>query len=395
MAPYTEGAIGDYDDDYYDLSSLFVPVLLDKPKDVTIVLPSFILEDIASDVQEVRGSIVPIHEGDSQVSEIYDDDDFPQVDAELHKFVEQKLSGIADDHLANLSFGDESDFTDVIVPIIAPVAMIGGGELFREVVSSDWQMPEVNISGLLRAIPESVVFEEEIEVITIQPVGHNEEVSAEGDTVGVTTVVPVISSVMIVDLPGSNEGDSELNPIMAEPVVVTGDVQTEKSELVIEQLKAEVTTDSVIEQVKILHDEEVIISNGEGSDKVRVTLTQKWMNPQSLVVRVNNESIPVISATIVIQDGVSGHAKIGDEVTEVTEVIGVNLQEYVGPPEAHERLPRYDLESDTPTLIGVTGEVLSHEGDDSVLEPEVRARDADSILGALILIGVLLGNNNS
>ena len=42
MAPYTEGAIGDYDDDYYDLSSLFVPVLLDKPKDVTIVLPSFI-----------------------------------------------------------------------------------------------------------------------------------------------------------------------------------------------------------------------------------------------------------------------------------------------------------------------------------------------------------------
>ena len=136
-------------------------------------------------------------------------------------------------------------------------------------------------------------------------------------------------------------------------------------------------------------------ANGEGSDKVRVTLTQKWMNPPNLVVRVNNESVPVISATIVIQDGVSGHAKIGDEVTEVTEVKGENVQEYVGPPEAHERLPRYDLESDTPTLIGVTDEVLSREDDGSVLEPEVRARDADSILGALILISVLLGNNNN
>ena len=181
----------------------------------------------------------------------------------------------------------------------------------------------------------------------------------------ITTVMPVTSSVVI------------------------GDIQNEQVEVVTEQLNAEVITDSVVEQVKILHDE------GEGSDKVRVTLTQKWVDPPKLMVRVNNESIPVISATIVIQDGVSGHAKIGDEVTEVTEVIGVNLQEYVGPPEAHERLPRYDLESDTPTLIGVTGEVLSHEGDDSVFEPEVRARDADSILGALILISVLLGTNSS
>ena len=56
MAPYTEGAIGDYDDDYYDMSSLFVPVLLDKPKDATIVLPPFILEDIAIDIQEVKGN---------------------------------------------------------------------------------------------------------------------------------------------------------------------------------------------------------------------------------------------------------------------------------------------------------------------------------------------------
>ena len=38
MAPYTEGAIGDYDDDYYDLSSLFFPVLQDKPKDVEYML---------------------------------------------------------------------------------------------------------------------------------------------------------------------------------------------------------------------------------------------------------------------------------------------------------------------------------------------------------------------
>ena len=91
----------------------------------------------------------------------------------------------------------------------------------------------------------------------------------------------------------------------------------------------------------------------------------------------------------------TGHAKIGDEVTGVTEVKGENEQEYVGPPVVHERLPRYDLESDTPTLIGVTDEVLSREDDGSVLEPEVRARDADSILGALILISVLLGNNNN
>ena len=88
MAPYTVGAINDYDDDYYDLSSLFVPVLLNKPKDVTIVLPPFILEDIAIDIQEVKRSGDLIREDDSQVIEIYDDDDFPQVDAELHKFVD-------------------------------------------------------------------------------------------------------------------------------------------------------------------------------------------------------------------------------------------------------------------------------------------------------------------
>ena len=115
-----------------------------------------------------------------------------------------------------------------------------------------------------------------------------------------------------------------------------------------EQLNAEVITDSVVEQVKILHDE------GEGSDKVRVTLTQKWVDPPKLMVRVNNESIPVISATIVIQDGLTDHAKIGDEVTGVTGVKGKNKQEYVGPSVVHERLPRYDLESDTPTFIGVT-----------------------------------------
>ena len=76
MAPYTEGATGDYDDDYYDLSSLFVPVLLDKPKDVTIVLPPFILEDISIKIQEVKRSDDPIHEDDVQVSELYDDDNF-------------------------------------------------------------------------------------------------------------------------------------------------------------------------------------------------------------------------------------------------------------------------------------------------------------------------------
>ena len=78
MALYTEGAIGDYNDDYYDLSLLFVPVLLDKPKDATIVLPPFILEDIAIDIQEVKGSGELIREDGSQVSEIYDDDDFPK-----------------------------------------------------------------------------------------------------------------------------------------------------------------------------------------------------------------------------------------------------------------------------------------------------------------------------
>ena len=113
------------------------------------------------------------------------------------------------------------------------------------------------------------------------------------------------------------------------------------------------------------------------------------------MVRVNNESIPVISATIVIQDGLTDHAKIGDEVTGVTGVKGKNEQEYVGPSVVHERLPRYDLESDTPTLIGVTDEVLSREDDGSVLELEVQAWDADSILWALILIGVLLSNNNN
>ena len=165
------------------MSSLFVPVILDKPRDVTIVLPPFILEDIAIDGQEMKGSSVPIHEGDSQVSDTYDDDDFPQVDAELHKFAEQKLSEIDGDHLFNLRDGDESDYTEVIVPMIVPVAMIGGGEIFREVISSDWQMPGVDISELLSAIPEGVISEEEMEVITFQPVSHIEEVSEEGDTV--------------------------------------------------------------------------------------------------------------------------------------------------------------------------------------------------------------------
>ena len=107
--------------------------------------------------------------------------------------------------------------------------MIGGGEIIREVVSSDWQLPEVKISELLTAIPEKVVPEEEFEVTTIMPVIHHELVSDEGDTLSITTVMPVIS-----------------------PVV---DVQDEQVEVVTEQLKAEVITDSVIEHVKILHDE--------------------------------------------------------------------------------------------------------------------------------------------
>ena len=223
---------------------------------------------------------------------------------------------------------------------------------------------------LLKTIPEKVVLGEKSEVITVMPVIHHEEVSVGGDTLSVTTVMPVISSVVI------------------------GDVQNEQVEAVTEQLKAEVITDSLAEHVKILHDEEVIISNGEGSDKVRVTLTQKWVDSPKLTVRVNNESIPVISATIVIQDGLTGHAKIGDEVTGLTEVKGNDVQEYVGLSVAYEILPKYVLKPDTPTLIGVTDEVLSREDDGSVVEPEVWARDADSILGALILIGVLLGNNN-
>ena len=117
MAPYTEGATGDYDDDYYDLSSLFVPVLLDKPKDITIVLPPFILEDISIDIQEVKRSGDLIHEDDVQVSDIYDDDDFPQVDAELHEFAEQKLSAFSCDHFANLHDPNTSDFTDLIIPM--------------------------------------------------------------------------------------------------------------------------------------------------------------------------------------------------------------------------------------------------------------------------------------
>ena len=172
--------------------------MLDKPRDVTIVLPPFILEDIAIDGQEMKGSSVPIHEGDSQVSDTYDDDDFPQVDAELHKFAEQKLSEIDGDHLFNLRDGDKSDFTEVIVPMIVPVAMIGGGEIFREVISSDWQMPGVDISELLSAIPEGVISEEEMEVITFQPANHIEEVSEEGDTVDITRVAPVIPSVKTV-----------------------------------------------------------------------------------------------------------------------------------------------------------------------------------------------------
>ena len=61
---------------------------------------------------------------------------------------------------------------------------------------------------------------------------------------------------------------------------------------------------------------------------------------------------------------------------------------------AYERLPKYDLEPDMPTLLGEMDEVSSREDDGLALEPEVRARDADLILGALILIGVLLGYNN-
>ena len=172
--------------------------MLDKPRDVTIVLPPFILEDIAIDGQEMKGSSVPIHEGDSQVSDTYDDDDFPQVDAELHKFAEQKLSEIDGDHLFNLRDGDESDYTEVIVAMIVPVAIIGGGEIFREVISSDLQMPGVDISELLSAIPEGVISEEEMEVITFQPANHIEEVSEEGDTVDITRVAPVIPSVKTV-----------------------------------------------------------------------------------------------------------------------------------------------------------------------------------------------------
>ena len=183
MAPYTDGATGDYDDDYYDLSSLFVPVLIDKPKDITIVLSPFILEDISIDSQEVKRSGDLIDEDDAQVSEIYDDDNFPQVDAELHEFAKQKLSAFSGDHFANLHDSNTSDFTDVIIPMIAPVAMIGGGEFIREVVSSDWQLPEVKISKLLTAISEKVVLEEEFEVTTVMPVIHHELVSDEGDTV--------------------------------------------------------------------------------------------------------------------------------------------------------------------------------------------------------------------
>ena len=223
---------------------------------------------------------------------------------------------------------------------------------------------------LLKTIPEKVVLGEKSEVITVMPVIHHEEVSVGGDTLSVTTVMPVISSVVI------------------------GDVQNEQVEAVTEPPNAEVITDSVAEHVKILHDEEVIISNGEGSDKVRVTLTQKWVDSPKLTVRVNNEPTPVISATIVIQDGSTGHAKIGDEVTVLTEGKESDVKEYVGQPVAYERLPKYELEPDMPTLLGEVDEVSSREGDGPALEPEVRARDADSILGALILIGVLLGNNN-
>ena len=70
------------------------------------------------------------------------------------------------------------------------------------------------------------------------------------------------------------------------------------------------------------------------------------------------------------------------------------MKEYVGQPVAYDRLPTYDLEPEIPTLLGEVDEISSREGDGTALEPEVRARDADSILGALILIGVLLGNNN-
>ena len=367
MAPYTVGAVDDYDDDYYDLSSLFVPVLLDKPKDVTIVLPPFILEDITIEIQEVKRSDNPNGEDDVQVSELNDDDNFPQVDAELHEFVKQKLDAVSGDYFTNVHEPNSSDFAEVIIPMIAPVAMIGGGEIVREVMNSDWQLPEVKISELLSVIPEKFVSEEKIEVTTVMPVIHHELVNDEGDTVSNVTVEPVTWSV--------------------------ADIQDEQVEMVTEQMTAEVVTDSVIEHEKILHDEEVIIHNGEGSDRVRVTLTQKWVDSPKLTVRVNNEPTPVISATIVIQDGSTGHAKIGDEVTVLTEGKESDVKEYVGQPVAYERLPKYDLEPDMPTLLGEVGEVPSREGDGPAQEPEVRARDADSILGALILIGVLLGNN--
>ena len=60
----------------------------------------------------------------------------------------------------------------------------------------------------------------------------------------ITTVMPVTSSVVIGDLSGFNEGDSEVTPSMASPVVATDDGQTEQGEVVTEQLKAEVITES-------------------------------------------------------------------------------------------------------------------------------------------------------
>ena len=105
MAPYIDGSNGDYDEDYYDLSSLFVPVMLDKPKDISMLLPPFILEELAVIEPKVKSVSEDNNEGDSQVSESHDNDELSIVDEELHKLVEQKLNDFSTDILSK-SYGD-------------------------------------------------------------------------------------------------------------------------------------------------------------------------------------------------------------------------------------------------------------------------------------------------
>ena len=404
MAPYIDGSNGDYDEDYYDLSSLFVPVMLDKPKDISMLLPPFILEELAVIEPKVKSVSEDNNEGDSQVSESHDNDELSIVDEELHKLVEQKLNDFSTDILSK-SYGDyHGDLHEVILPMIVPIAMIGGGEAIREITQGDWEVTGINMSSVLDMIPDKVINDEKVIIpdddvtetiimpitTTVSPMIVTEVISDTSNSV-LTTMSSVIDTVVTDELNISSDSDVGIPSDVTALVNQNEHVVDDHPEVMNIQPEGGVIVDLSDEQTKILHDEEIVIPSGEKEDRVRVTLTQKWVNPPKLVVRVNNDTVPVISATIVIQDDESHSAKIGDQVTGgVKQQVG----EYEEAPIVHERVPRFNLGEDTHTFAVGDDDVpvvLPDVGDEAG-GAEVRARDADSIFGALVLIGVLLGN---